>query len=286
MKEPRELRVLASEASPQPSANRALAGLVERGFAPTPGDAAVRPEALERARALGLDDLDRAFELPAVKRAQANGRWKALAVLDDPAGRVFVKRWDFDRLEVFVRGALKANFPVFSGPREARNLLDLRTAGVRAARPLAAGERTVGRRRRSFVAQEALAGAPLDGPPPAAPAARRALVLAVADLVRRLHAAGFWHKDLYGENVRVDPVEGPGLIDCERVERRAGGPPWRWRVKDLAGLELTVAWATRADRVRFLRRYLGLARAGADGRTLARAVRAKARRMAGRGARW
>ncbi len=255
--------------------------LLGRGFVAAGEGVVVRADARDRARALGLWSLDEAFALPAARRAQSGGRWKALAVL---GGDVYVKRWDFDRLEVALRGALKWNFPVFSGLREAANCLDLAAAGLRAPVPLAAGEVTAGRRRRSFVALEALTGEPLSGPPAAA---RRAHVEAVAVLVGRLHAAGFWHKDLYAENVRVDPTLGPGLLDCERVERRAGGPPRRWRVKDLAALDGSVAWASAADRLRFLRRYAvaaGLPEAALG--ELARDARTKARRMATRGARW
>lgn len=263
--------------------------LLGRGFVAAGEGVVVRRDARERARALGLSTLEEAFALPAVRRAQSGGRWKALAVVggEGEPDRVYVKRWDFDRLEVALRSALKWNFPVFSGLREASNLLDLSAAGLRAPVPLAAGEVTAGRRRRSFVALEALSGPPLAAPPPDDPAARRAHVEGVATLVGRLHAAGFWHKDLYAENVRVDPALGPGLLDCERVERRAGGPPRRWRVKDLAALDGSVAWASAADRLRFLRRYAaaaGVPEDQLDG--LARDARAKARRMATRGARW
>jgi hypothetical protein len=264
--------------------------LLGRGFVAAGDGVVVRADARERARALGLASLEEAFALPAVRRAQGGGRWKALAVVGHGEGAgqgaVYVKRWDFDRLEVALRGALKWNFPVFCGLREAANLLDLAAAGLRVASPLAAGEATAGRRRRSFVALEALSGAALGDPPSAPASARRAVVLAVADVVGRLHAAGFWHKDLYAENVRLDPALGPGLLDCERVERRAGGPPRRWRVKDLAALDGSVAWASATDRLRFLRRYAAVAGLPADLAPLARDARTKARRMAARGARW
>ncbi len=257
------------------------------GFETTDGGrVVVRRDARERAAGLGLDTLAGAFAAPAEARAQAGGRFKALARLDDAGGRVFVKRWDYDRLEVWLRGALKWNFPVFSGPRELDNLVALAAAGLRVARPLAAGEETRGLRRRSFVALEALEGEPVDGPPPRAARARFELVRAVAALVARLHAAGFWHKDLYLGNVLRAPDGALGLLDCERVERREGGPPLRWRVKDLAAVDVSARWATRADRARFLRAYLGVARLDAAARRLAAAVRRKSARMSRRGATW
>ena len=240
-----------------------------------------------RLDALGLTTVDGAFALPATPRRQDRGRYKALAEVIDLHGRVFVKRWDFDRLEVWLRGALKWNFPVFSGPRELDNLLALAAAGLRVPVPLAAGERTRGLRRRSFLAMRELEGTPLDAaPPPATPRARHDLVRQVAALVARLHGSGFWHKDLYLGNVLRAPDGSLGLLDCERVEHRASGPPLRWRVKDLAALDLSATWATRADRVRWLRAYLGRDRLDDEARRLARAARRKSARMARHGAKW
>jgi hypothetical protein len=251
------------------------------------GRVRVRERERPRLDALGLTTVDGAFAVPARTRAQDGGRYKALAEVRDAQGRVFVKRWDFDRLEVWLRGALKWNFPVFSGPRELERLEALAAAGLRVPEPLSAGERTRGLRRRSFVALRALEGTPLAAaPPPATPRARHDLVRQVAALAARLHASGFWHKDLYLDNVLRLADGALGLIDCERVERRAGGPPPRWRVKDLAALDLSAAWATRADRVRFLRAYLGRDRLDDDARRLARAVRRKSARMARHGAKW
>lgn len=250
------------------------------------GRVLVRRDARARAAALRVDTVAGAFALPAEPRAQANGRYKALGRLVDARGRVFLKRWDYDRLEVWLRGAIKWNFPVFSGLRELENVTALAAAGLRVPAALAAGEETCGLRRRSFVALEAIEGVPLDVLPPPPPRERFALVRAVAALVARLHAAGFWHKDLYVGNILLAPDGGLGLIDCERVERRAGGPPLRWRVKDLAAVDMSARWATRADRARFLRAYLGVERLDAAARRLARAVRRKSASMARRGAKW
>jgi heptose I phosphotransferase len=231
---------------------------------------------------LGLAHIEHAFALQGEPRSEG----RSLVRLNAPGGRtVFVKRWDFHRAGLWLRGAVKLNIPSWSGPRELRNLLALRSAGIRAPLPLAAGEIDEGPRRRSFVALARLEGEPLERlPAPAAPAARRARIQAVAGLIRDLHGAGFWHKDLYLCNVFLDPEEGLGLLDCERVERAAGGPPMRWRVKDLAALDYSANWPTQAERLAFLRAYLGVERLGRDGRRLAAAVRRKARRIARQGA--
>lgn len=83
----------------------------------------------------------------------------------------------------------------------------------------------------------------------------------LAALVRKFHAAGLVHRDLYSSHVFLDDSDGRGdlyLIDLARVFR----PKWRamrWRVKDLAQLKysqplarwVATCWET------FLRQYLG-----------------------------
>jgi heptose I phosphotransferase len=239
-------------------------------------DVVIADDARDLVAELGLDRLERAFELVPL-RATAH---KAIARLDCSRGAVYVKRYDFDRLEVFVKAFLKANFPVFSGPRELENVLALRAAGIAAPRPLAAGERDEGRRRRSFVVLEAIPGTPLEELE--LPPERRDLVRRVARLVRDLHAAGFWHKDLYLANLLWDGAT-LGLVDCERVKRRQGGPPPRARARDLASLDYSAERFSATDRVRFLREYLGLERLDDAAKALARVARSHARKIARRG---
>jgi hypothetical protein len=80
----------------------------------------------------------------------------------------------------------------------------------------------------------------------------------VADLARRLHGLGYFHRDLYLSHVFVDPESAEfSLIDVARMIE----PKWikeRWAVKDLASLDFSTpaAFASRADRLRFLLRYL------------------------------
>lgn len=246
-------------------------------------EAGVLVRAADRAwlERLGLTSLESVFGL----EAEVRGKWKALVRLRAPDGsRVFVKRYDYHRGDVWIRGALKLNFAVFSGPKELDNLLALAAAGFRVPVPLAAGEVDEGGRRRSFVALAELAGAPLDAlPAPGEANARRERVAQVADLVRRLHAAGFWHRDLYLCNVFWDDDAGLGLLDCERVGHRPDGPRLRWRIKDLAALDYSATWPTRTERLRALLRYLERERLDPATKRLARASHRKAQRIAARG---
>jgi hypothetical protein len=252
-------------------------------YAPEAGDTLLlhqpsRP-LLER---LGLTSLEAVFALDGERRTPQ----KSLVRLPCAGQTVFIKRWDYDRRTVWLKATLKGgNHPVFSGRQELGNLLRLREAGLRVPRPLLAGEQDQGWRRRSFVVLAQLSGQPLDqlGVPPQ-PRARRQRATELAGLVRQLHGAGCWHKDLYLCNVFWDLSRGLGLLDCERVDYDPQGVPRRWQVKDLAALDSSAAGWTCSDRVRFLRAYLGADRLDAAGKDLARDVRAKALRMARHGA--
>jgi len=106
------------------------------------------------------------------------------------------------------------------------------------------------------------------------------LIRRVAEVVRRLHQAGYNHRDLYCCHFFVKEPQ-PGwfeirLIDLQRVQHRR----WfrrRWLVKDLAQL----AWSAPRDRIKcthrlaFMRHYLGVKRLRAADKRLIREVLAK-----------
>ena len=106
-------------------------------------------------------------------------------------------------------------------------------------------------------------------------AARRALTRALADLFRRLHAAGLYHNDLKDVNVLVTgPPEAPRcvLLDLEHV-RVLGRVDRRRRRKNLVQLARTLGVrATATDRARFLVAYLGTGVGRNERRAWARAV--------------
>jgi heptose I phosphotransferase len=116
----------------------------------------------------------------------------------------------------------------------------------------------------------------------------RAVLEQGADLLRRFHAAGFIHRDLYLSHVFLK-AGGRGdvsltLIDLQRVLHR----PWRrrrWTTRDLAQLHFStpsMAVSPR-DRLRFLKRYLGNARLHAPAtRRLVRSIERRAARFARR----
>jgi len=179
--------------------------------------------------------------------------------------------------------------------READNLAALAADGIPVPRVLGAadeGAAGAGRGARSGLVMERVAYADTlrerlasCAAPDVGPWVRR-----LAALVVRLHARGWYHRDLYLEHVVVaaDPLGPAGaerlvLLDAGRA-RRQRSPRLRWFVKDLAALWLSSpARVSRATRLRFLRAWLqgtGRAAGRAERRALARAVLAKARRLA------
>lgn len=117
---------------------------------------------------------------------------------------------------------------------------------------------------------------------------KRDLVRQIASVVRRMHGARRYHKDLYLCHFFVPTATlttgrvAPGavhLIDFHRLTRSTLWR-WRWQVKDLAELQFSsqVAGITNRDRLRFLHHYHGARRGSWRARFFTWAVRIKAER--------
>lgn len=112
----------------------------------------------------------------------------------------------------------------------------------------------------------------------------------LVELVARMHAAGFYHRDLYLQHWILPAVSARGelvLLDVGRTRRALPAPRRRWLVKDLAALLHSTPDAVGPrERLRFLVTWLDRlgtpSGASARGvrRAWARQVLAKQRRMA------
>ena len=182
--------------------------------------------------------------------------------------------------------------PVSPGRREWENILRFREAGLPTMMPVAAGDEAKGLRRgRSFsLTLEIKEATPLDrfldenlGHDRFQ--FKRRLISGVADMARRMHGAGFSHRDFYLCHLFFRPRGNGGtalnVIDLQRVGRRRRVTRHR-RVKDLASLNFSAktSFVTRTDRLRFLLAYLGLRRPDGRARRLAARVDRKTRRIA------
>lgn len=150
--------------------------------------------------------------------------------------------------------------------------------GIPCVKPIALGEDLDGgRERRSAILTHAVPGRSLEGCvrewSREGPNAVRNLIEPVADLVARLHGCGYIHRDLYLSHIFYDPAlvgEPFHLIDLQRVIR----PRFRqrrWIIKDLAALNFSTPTAilSRSDRIRWLKRYLGLPKLDGSAKCLA-----------------
>ncbi|MEZ5568371.1 MAG: lipopolysaccharide core heptose(I) kinase RfaP [Halioglobus sp.] len=169
-----------------------------------------------------------------------------------------------------LKNLLRGGLPALDAGREYRAIHSLADAGIAVPR-IAAYARAdeAPATRRSLLLTDALPGtqsleqlcADWAFEPPQA-AVRHRVILGVANIARRMHGAGWQHRDFYLCHVHViaaslaHPCPVFYLIDLHRARRRHRLPQ-RWRVKDLAGLYFSAmrCGLTRRDILRFLRYY-------------------------------
>ncbi|MCK6447061.1 MAG: lipopolysaccharide kinase InaA family protein [Planctomycetes bacterium] len=199
-------------------------------------------------------------------------------VFDGPGGSAVVKRqvgldrreWWHERLHrLSVRSA---------GRIEADNLAELVAAGFPAPRPHALLESG----RASVLVMERVEHETDLASALAAESARHVERLTeLAQLVARLHVAGFYHRDLYLQHVVLRRASGElVLLDCGRA-RRETAPRERWFVKDLAALAHSWPANLGGDAwLEFLARYRERRGAGPELADLTRWVDAKRARLA------
>ena len=260
--------------------------------------------------AAGLTTLDAIMDLEGGQMFRLRpGRSTVRLELADPAGgkrTVYVKRHTGVPFRTKLRRTLSLNPPISFAKHETRGIVRLADIGIASMRRVAVGEQVThgGRRERSCIITEDIAGATqaddyfqanFSGKLSAEQvAAKRRLVLQMADLARRLHRARLSHRDFYLCHIMVRPVAGAEpvlhLIDLQRLAHHRRGIGQRWVVKDLAAL-LFSSWPSPAtgirspvfgqtDRLRFARAYFEVGRLTEAHKRLLRKVVAKARRIA------
>ncbi len=210
---------------------------------------------------------------------RATFRWPA-----DPS--VVVKRYSAqdwrDLWHDLVRGRARS-----IAQREADNLRELARAGMAVPRPLGwCDSGALGARSAMWMEHLEHCGS-LRDLAVRAPAAAARFVPELARAVGRLHTQGWYHRDLYLAHWLVTGV-GLALVDVGRV-RRERAPRERWFVKDLAALLYSCPATVSAHaRLRFLVLYLDAREISSHDarRSFARAVLAKAARIAAHVPRW
>ena len=230
---------------------------------------------------------DRVFSLTGQVFRNVEGR-ETLRV--EIGGRpYFLKRHHGLGWKLIVKTLLACRWPVLSACNEVLAVRALQRAGIPTVEVVGFGDR--GRNpatRQSFLLMRelqdcsdlgTLCAAWAEHPP--APAFRRAMIDAVANVTRQMHAAGVNHRDFYFCHLWLDRSSMgnvrqlsigfrsavPNLpvalrlcvMDLHQAMRRRRVPVW-WLAKDLAGL-LFSAWdcgVTKSDCIRFVRTYRGM----------------------------
>lgn len=261
------------------------------------GRVAVNPAYAPFLAAAGLTTLERFRQLTGQSVRAIDSRETARVVVsagDGPPQAFYIKRYGRPTWRERLVPWLRLSRPILGAGAEWVALDRFRTLGIPTMEGVAYGADAAG----SFVmtrelparcdlkqwVQAAAARAPSPGH--WTPADRELLdrfLPELASMVRRLHAAGLHHQDLYLNHVLWCGDQAAGgpdlrLIDLGRVrEKRHLGQ--RWILKDLAQLNYSAAGIPATDRWRFLCLYLGRRPTRAD-RRLIRLIRWKSARIA------
>jgi heptose I phosphotransferase len=222
----------------------------------------------------GLTTFDALFNLAGGKVVRRVGSRSTVQVrLNSGSGEqaFYLKRHGAASLVDRARPVMHLSQPIVGARNEWEAILRFHAAGIPTMTPVAFGESGG----RSFVMTEDLGtdrtlldwvNETTSGQSPQANASsfeaarlKRALLAQVAQIARRMHAAGLFHQDFYlnhmlccGDSNRLDVR----VIDLGRVRERRGRAT-RWMTKDLAQLDYSARRLSCADRLRFLRLYLG-----------------------------
>ena len=221
---------------------------------------------------LGTGDaaFDRIFQLTGQEFRNREGR-ETLRV--EIGGEFyFLKRHCGYGWKFILKTLLTGGFPRISARTEQEAIQRCQKAGISTVEVVGCGER--GRNpatRQSFLLMRELRGCcdleqlcqtwPTDPP---APKFRQALMEAIGNTARRMHAAGLNHRDFYLIHLWLkQPTSDDGelrlhVIDLHRAmwHRRV---PLYWRIKDLAALLFSArdCGITKSDCLRFIRAYRG-----------------------------
>jgi heptose I phosphotransferase len=183
---------------------------------------------------------------------------------------VFIKKHYGVGWGEILKNLLSLKWPVLGARNEWQAIQQLNAIGIATTPLLAYGERgchpahkqsfVVTRDLGDIVTLETLCESWLTQPPPLQ--LKRQLIVSVAELARRFHGHGMWHRDFYlchfalQKSALSTPYPQLHLMDLHRVEMHTQLPAEK-RLKDLAGLyfsALHIGLTTR-DVLRFLKIY-------------------------------
>jgi heptose I phosphotransferase len=222
----------------------------------------------------GLTTFDSLFALTngeVVRQIKSRSTARIALSADGVQRTFYLKRHEPPRLRERLKPLLNLGRPIWGARNEWQAILRFHAAGIPTMTPVAFGEAAG----RSLLVTEDLGTdfTLLDwvdrvadaGPHESLPIQtdaeplKRELIRRVAGLARRMHDAGIHHQDFYLNHIlwRGEPADlDLRVIDLGRVGV-AENLSRRWILKDLAQLDFSGRRLSCADRLRFLRLYLG-----------------------------
>jgi heptose I phosphotransferase len=244
---------------------------------------------LDRFKAIGLDSFTAfmAFTGGELVRDKGIRAIDRVNLAGERPATLYLKRHSRGSLREAIGDLLSGRWPSSAAAREREAIARLRAAGIETTTVLAFGERKwLPWRGPSFIMTAEIGGRRLEDYVNflcGKLREKRCIIAALADCVRTMHGAGLNHRDLYLSHIFLQTsAEGlrPALIDLQRVQLKARGLN-RWVVKDLAALNYSSPSpaVSRADRMRFLHRYLDAARLDAGGKAFLRRISRKTERI-------
>jgi tRNA A-37 threonylcarbamoyl transferase component Bud32 len=169
----------------------------------------------------------------------------------DSGEAVFVKQFTTSKQSTPRRVRRALGFDTAS--REWRTLVSLHQAGIAVPKPLALGALPDGSQ---VLVTQFLVGQNLKASLATPRRDRLPLLIAVGKLIAELHAQGYVHGDLHGENIFVTS-RGPVLLDFQETSRRSS---LRARYRDLGELDFALSpLVSLSDRMRVRAIALGFA---------------------------
>ena len=218
-------------------------------------------ELLRRHEWLTFDSIWARTADAAIAKKMRTDRITLRFTLDDQGGErhFYIKRHVRSSWKEYLKPLFRLTWPILGARNEWNAILDFHEVGLPTMTPVALGESGSN----SFLITEALEGCeklsklPPESSPARSASRRAGLIREVAGLARQMHGAGLHHQDFYLGHLMQSQQDPSRLyiIDLGRV-RKQKKLARRWIVKDLAQLDFS-ADASNAERLRFLREYLG-----------------------------
>jgi len=243
-----------------------------------------------------LADIDAIFSFKAgrnlTKENLAEHRCRIKFQLPENPETFFLKRYLHPPLNVQLDKWICNHGPITCGLFEFKAAERLNAAGINTAKTIACGSQyNFIFERRSFIITEQIPNAvSLEQKLPSyfyqpitkdSLNKRRTFIKKLADFIKRFHATGFRHRDLYLCHIFCNDNENFTMIDLARTFKPILLPE-RFRVKDIAQLFYSAAgkYFSNADRLRFYKAYTGHKKLTNSDRNFIKSVINKASQMA------